>query len=228
MRRAEDDPLKAFIRQPIVQAGFFILSSALLVNLKKTPGPEWWAAESERIRTEQEAVKRLSDRVQRQRTAYNSYFKDGPGRELLRNRASLRVGPEAGFPDAQFEWQSSGFRQAAFKVSSRQAAATIRIRWDVADRDGSLLLERADGSRWGIGFIAQGEPGELAQYRQQAEVDIDAAKLACRLLATEPSGFRTISLVKADANQVRQDLWREYMRGNPEIAAELGWTGEFL
>ena len=156
---------------------------------------------------------------QAERSRARTEYMNGPGRELWKQRAQIVIGPEEPFADAKYAVARAGFRHSAFDIRSALAGATLHVGYDVADRDGSLLLTLDDGRRWGLG-ISAGRRG-LGQYQAgDAIPDMAMARLACRLLAVPESPFSTITLLRPEATEIRDQIWRDHLAKHPELADE--------
>jgi len=146
-------------------------------------------------------------------------YMNGPGRELWRQRAQIVIGPEQPFPDARYRTAPAGFRHSAFTIRSESAGAELHVGYDVADRDGGLLLTFDDGRTWGLSISAG--PHGVSQYQAADAIpDMDMARLACRLLAVPESPFSTITLLRPESSEIYSQIWRDHLAEHPELADE--------
>lgn len=194
-------------------AGFFIYAGK---RFSTPEGRQSYVDEVKQAVAERRRRDRWRERRDARYRAKLDYF-NGRGGELYRERAEIHIGPEAPFPDARYEQLPGGFRGSSFRASSQSAGASVVLRWDVADRDGGLKLSLSDGRTWSFGFFAG--HSDLHQYAK-APHDFELARLACRLLATPGSQFSTITFVRPDAGEIREQIWRDHVAEHPELADE--------
>lgn len=213
--------LKDIFDNKAVRAGLAIASIALFLRHKDFVDDDRLHEHMARKQAYRDYVKFDHERSSRKTRYYNDYFSQGEGWTLLRERAYVQVEPQAPFPDAVYSTETAGFRQAAFSVTSASANATVRVGWDVADRNGGISLQMANGTKWSLGIYAMA-PG-LSQYAPGKEIDVESATLACRLLATPGSPFKTITLTRPNFTEIKAAIWHEHMLTNPELAADFGW-----
>ncbi|HYU94674.1 MAG TPA: hypothetical protein VE989_00735 [Sphingomicrobium sp.] len=219
----DSDPLWRALNHPAARAlmagaaiaGFFVYAGK---RFSSPEGRRSYFKEVRKAAAERREHDAWHERQARRHRAKTEYM-NGPGRELWRQRAQIVIGPENPFPDARFEFSRAGFRQSAFTIRSESAGAKLHVGYDVADRDGSLLLAFDDGRRWGLS-ISAGERG-VGQYQAADTIpDVDMARLACRLLATPQSPFSTITLLRPESSEIYAQIWRDYLAEHPELEDE--------
>ena len=222
------DLLRRIFSNPVVTTGLALASVMLLPLALKTGGDTHEARErrAKRIaedRARREQDKRDHEQRQRRAAARNEYLSTGEGRTLLEERAYIRIGPERPISDAVYTKLRGGFRSAAFAVESHAARPNIHVSWDVADKTGTLVLQKPDGTEWrfgfGFGFGLVGQT-ELMQYLPGPPIDVESATLAAKLLATDGSPFNSLVLVRPEYKQIESSIWREYLAAHPELGEE--------
>ena len=213
--RALNHPASRALMAGAAIAGFFVYAA------KRFSSPEGRRSYFEEVR-KAAAERREHDawhERQAQRSRAKNEYMNGPGLDLWRQRAQIVIGQQEPFPDARFEYTRAGFRQSGFTIRSESAGAELHVGYDVADRDGSLLLTLDDGRKWGLG-ISAGRRG-LGQYSAADSIpDMEMAQLACRLLAAPESPFCTITLLRPESSAIRAQILRDHVAEHPELADE--------
>lgn len=227
---AFDEFLKRLGRDEKLRTGFAVgIGIAALRALTRQPLSNEEKMER-RAQENQRVLREAAERAESQRQTrlrsrhldlFWTYFHSGPGRDQMDCLGKIIVGPLAPFPDAKLVRRNGGFRQTAWRITSDIEKLQLQASFDSADRDGSLFLLR-DGKRiWSLGIYALA-PVMLAHDKQP--IDEVNAKLAAKLLSVFDSGFDRIAFMRPDYENIRRQLWIEFMRANPDIAMELEWS----
>lgn len=215
IRRGFDTPEVRALLSAAAIAGFFAYAGSMLANPKRRKNYFEQVRKAGAERRERDAWrKRDTERIR----ARWAYFNE-QGDKLWAERALITVGPEKPFPDAVFERLPAGFRHARFAIQSRKAGAKLTMGYDVADRTGGLNLIFDDGRKWSLGITTGNQ--DVAQY-QASEIlpDIEMARLACRLMATPDCPFSTITLIRPESREIREQIWRDHLAQHPELERE--------
>lgn len=220
---SEDDPMRRLLENPAILAALGVTAVALFVRsaVKTFSTPEGRRSYRRAYRegaVAQRERDKWHERNAERYAARRAYF-EGRGGELFAERAEVRLGPEKPFADARMERLPAGFRHTKFEVRSRRAGARVQVDYDLADRDGRVWLAFDDGRTWGL-TISAGKD-DLRQWDSGATLpDVDMARFACRLLAAPGSSFRTITLIRPEQREIREEIWREHVAKHPELAEE--------
>jgi hypothetical protein len=151
-----------------------------------------------------------------------SYFSDGPGKDLFDRRGYIAFPAAEPFPDSTFEPRS--FSMGGYGFTAESLSAGVRLSADYRSYDGygHFDLLRPDGSsRSGSAGISGSK--ELVVYPRD---DLPAwegdARLMARLIAGPESFCAGIKLLRPNHREIRAEIWQEYLRDNPHIARAVG------
>ena len=221
----EDDRVRRVLEHPATQTLLGVAAVALsfigMARTFSTRGGRSWYAKAYREGAVAQRERELWHERNHQRYAARSAYFEGRGSELLTERGLVVAGPGKPFPDASFERLTGGFRRSRFRVRSREAQAELLVDVDSADRDGGIALNFDDGRRWALSIEAKDD--DLRQYdmgRPEPLPDVEMARFAARLLAVKGCGFRTITLMRPDFREIREQIWRDHVAKHPELAEE--------
>lgn len=216
-RRAADDPLREFVKDPIVQAvGFAACALALGGTLAYVHGdPErrrrFWES-GRRVAREYAEARRKSDRQFSLIRMRHDYFASAAGVAALIARGALLVEP-VGRPLPDAATYAPALNAYSYGRGFVSKAAGVRFEWyfDHHDAVGGWTFERdgPDGQKL-KGSIAR--PDErLTLYCPPGHGSLDPAQRQAilRLLATPPSRIREAAFVGDGRRAVEDAIWRD-------------------
>ena len=210
---------------PYIVGGVFVIAGMIrTARMDRTPEEQERRAKLRARGEEREAQRRrqYNQRTIARQSALAYFGEDGEGRRLLDAATVTTIPVGEPFPDTPPRGSRS-YVERSSSVSSAAANASLKLSLDPRDGMGQISLHQGSTCRFEQTFGHH--PYRDAKYLHLEGDDLPMFEIIARLLGSLDRGFDGVRVRRTDWQFVREELWDEHLRRNPELAEDIGWAG---